>query len=410
MKKKYLMISLLVILSFGIVLINNKKKYKVDNDSLAVFVDGERTDTFPNKNNYSFASSNCDNDVSIEWDNDTWSLYASNLDKKVKCNLYFQEKLVSKVTNLSKIDTTNIAKDDPDNNIRYIGANPDNYVYFNCSDYSNQSDTTCEKWRIIGVFNNVTKSNGSKENLVKIIREESIGGFSWDSSDSSKNDGEGVNNWNDADIMKLLNLGYDSESLGGSIYYNAKSGTCYNGSKNATTSCDFTSTGLKNDTTRNAIETVVWNLGGTASYNSSDNGLAINFYNYERGTTVYSGNPTTWKSKISLMYPSDYGYATSGGVSTSRASCLNKALTTWNDSENVDCRTNNYLFKSEYGQWTLTTSSSLIQGIFDISSKGVLSLDGAGYTDGVRPTIYLKANISIKSGNGEENTPYQLNI
>ena len=42
-------------------------------------------------------------------------------------------------------DTTQIATDDPDNNIRYIGANPNNYVYFNCSDYSNQSDSTCEK-------------------------------------------------------------------------------------------------------------------------------------------------------------------------------------------------------------------------------------------------------------------------
>lgn len=410
MKKKYLITSLLVILSLGIVLISNNKKYKVDNDSLAVFVDGERTGTFPNKDNYVFVNSNCDNDVSIEWDNDTWSLYASNLDKKVKCNLYFQEKLVSKVTNLSKIDTTNIATDDPDNNIRYIGANPDNYVYFNCSDYSNQSDTTCEKWRIIGVFNNITKSDGTKENLVKIIREERIGEFSWDSSDSSKNGGAGVNNWNDADIMKLLNWGYENNSIGGSLYYNAENGNCYGGIKNATKTCDFSSSGLKNDSTKYAIESVVWNLGGANSYKSSDDGLAINFYSYEIGTTVYSGNPATWKGKISLMYPSDYGYATSGGVSASRVSCLNKALTTWNDSENVDCRTNNYLFKSEYGQWTLTTSSSLIERIFDISSKGVLSLDGAGYTDGVRPTIYLKANISIKSGNGEENTPYQLDI
>jgi GGDEF domain-containing protein len=41
------------------------------------------------------------------------------------------------------------------------------YVYFNCSDYSNQSDSTCEKWRIIGVFKNMTKSNGTKEDLVK---------------------------------------------------------------------------------------------------------------------------------------------------------------------------------------------------------------------------------------------------
>lgn len=50
--------------------------------------------------------------------------------------------------------------DDADNNIRYIGKDPNNYVYFNCSDYSNQSDSTCEKWRIIGVFKNVAKADG----------------------------------------------------------------------------------------------------------------------------------------------------------------------------------------------------------------------------------------------------------
>ena len=84
-------------------------------------------------------------------------------------------------------DTTQIATDDPDNNIRYIGANPNNYVYFNCSDYSNQSDSTCEKWRIIGVFKNMTKEDGTKEDLVKIIRDDSLGYIAWDSND--------VNDW-----------------------------------------------------------------------------------------------------------------------------------------------------------------------------------------------------------------------
>ena len=75
------------------------------------------------------------------------------------------------------IETTEVATDDPDNNIRYIGANPNNYVYFNCSDYSNQSGSTCEKWRIIGVFKNMTKEDGSQADLVKIVRESSLGNF-----------------------------------------------------------------------------------------------------------------------------------------------------------------------------------------------------------------------------------------
>ena len=128
------------------------------------------------------------------------------------------ELLANKITELSATDTTSFATNDPDNNIRYIGANPNNYVYFNCSDYSNQSDSTCEKWRIIGVFKNITDSNNSKADLVKIIRDSTIGGYSYDSSDSNENNGLGYNDWASADLMKLLNGGYSSLSANNSLY------------------------------------------------------------------------------------------------------------------------------------------------------------------------------------------------
>ena len=34
--------------------------------------------------------------------------------------------------------------------------------------------------------------------------------------------------------MKLLNQGYESETTGGSLYYNSGSGNCYSGQNNAT--------------------------------------------------------------------------------------------------------------------------------------------------------------------------------
>ena len=108
--------------------------------------------------------------------------------------------------------------------------------------------------------------------------------YSWDNKNTTTGaeTAYGKNDWTTARLMKLLNPGYDSLSVGGSLYYNAKSGTCYDGESNATTSCDFTSTGLKNDTTRNAIEEVVWNLGGTDAWDTS---TASMFYTAERGTT-----------------------------------------------------------------------------------------------------------------------------
>ena len=308
-------------------------------------------------------------------------------------------------------DTTQIATDDPDNNIRYIGANPNNYVYFNCSDYNNQSDSTCEKWRIIGVFKNMTKSDGSKEALVKIIRDDSIGKYSWDSSDSSINSGYGVNDWTNADVMKLLNSGYDSETDGGSLYWNAKSGTCYNRPNNVTTTCDFTSTGLKNDLTRNAIESVVWNLGGTGDWTSASNGLVSHWYRYERGTMVYSGRPTTWTGKVGLMYPSDYGYATSGGSTTNRAACLAKELLNWDHSDVSDCKNNDYLFKSSYWQWTLVPYSSTSNDVFYVSMGGHVSYCRAYDTRWVWPAAFLKSNILISEvGNGSSESPFQLKV
>ena len=257
-------------------------------------------------------------------------------------------------------DTTQIATDDPDNNIRYIGANPNNYVYFNCSDYSNQSDSTCEKWRIIGVFKNMTKSDGTKEDLVKIVKDDSLGSISWDykrKGVGTSTSDYGSNDWTDSQLMMMLNpidylkSGYTidnnivKDSKGQAIYQNM--GSYYNGTSGCEpaaiasgaeftcTSIDFTSTGLKNDLTRNAIESVVWNLGGTASYTSARNGLASHWYGYERGTKVYSGHAKTWTGKIGLMYPSDYGYATSGGSTTDRAACLAKEMYNWDGSDEI---------------------------------------------------------------------------
>ena len=315
------------------------------------------------------------------------------------------------ISNLAKNDTVNFASDDPDNNVRYIGANPNNYVYFNCDDYSNQSDSTCEKWRIIGVFNDITKSDGTKENLVKIIRDESIGDYSWDSSDFSddgSDDGNGVNDWTDADAMKLLNPGYDSESVGGSLYYNAKSGTCYYGENNATTSCDFTSTGLKNDTTRNAIEEVVWNLGGSSS--RYYDGTSSMFYERERGTDVWPGRPTTWTGKVGLMYPSDYGYATSGGTTKDRAACLAKKLYNWDSSDFSDCKGNDYLYNSSSGQWTLVPDSYGDIGVFFVPTFGNVYSYYAYYTIAVRPALFLKSSILVDKGTGESSNPYTLKI
>ena len=213
-------------------------------------------------------------------------------------------------------------------NIRYYGANPNNYIYFNCSDYSNQTSSTCETWRIIGVF----------DGKLKLIRGSQIGKYSWDNKNTStgaENDA-GKNDWTTARLMKLLNpsnyykVDSNDNNLGQSLYYNSASGKCYSGQNNATVDCDFTSTGIKNAETRNMIAETTYNLGGWNSNSVYSNQI----YEYERGTTVYSGRPTTWKGKIALAYPSDYGYA------ADLNQCKDKTLY---DYDNRTCTSNNWM-------------------------------------------------------------------
>ena len=374
---------------------------------IASYIDGEWSNEIPGKDDgYAVDKIVCDNGATATWDNEEWGINIRNATKKIKCSVYFTIPPVEFEMLGTTIKSREVATDDANNNIRYIGANPNNYVYFNCSDYNNQSDSTCEKWRIIGVFKNVTKFDGSKEDLVKIFRDDRIGSYSWDSSDSSTNSGHGVNDWTNADVMKLLNSGYDSETVGGSLYWNAKSGTCYSGAKNTTTACDFTSTGLKNDSTRNAIESVVWNLGGS----STEDVTASMFYERERGTTVYSRRPTTWTGKVGLMYPSDYGYATAGGSTTNRAACLAKELSNWKGSDVSDCENNDYLHKLWSFQWTLTPHSSFEFSVFYVGSTGFVANYYADVARSVHPVAFLKSNITISSGNGSSTTPYNLKL
>ena len=277
---------------------------------------------------------------------------------------------------------------------RYIGANPNNYVKFND-----------ELWRIIGVFD-VDDGTGKIEKRMKIIRNESIGNYSWDNSTTESS--YETNNWPDARLNYLLNPGHESETYGGSLYWNRKSGTCYYGSSNGTTSCDFTSTGLTNEA-KTMIGDAKWYLGGTSDYTSSSNGLASHFYSYERGTAVYnSSRSTNWTGKVGLMYPSDYGYATSGGSSKNRASCMAKELYNWDDSSYSDCKNNDWLYNSSQYQWTMSPRADYSIGVFSVYAAGYVDINNAYYALAGRPVVHLKSTIKVISGSGTTSSPYIL--
>lgn len=272
-------------------------------------------------------------------------------------------------------------------NIRYYGASPNNYIYFNCSDYSNQSSSTCETWRIIGMF----------DDKVKIMRGSMIGSYSWDRRDV---DGyAGYNNWSDADLMKLLNSGYESESVGGSLYWNAKSGACYKDAPEETIACDFTSIGLKNDTTKNMISETTYYM----RWHNSEMVYVETMYDKERvsGKLFDNTQSTTWTGKIAVPYSSDYGYAVD----------LSKCKKQLNSYDDEICTANNWMESIMTLNWLLTPYSD------DGNSAWVVDLNGdvgagmcAANAIGITPVLYLNSKLTIKSGTGSSSTPYQLSL
>ena len=253
-----------------------------------------------------------------------------------------------------------------ENGYRYEGKNPNNYIWFNN-----------EYWRIIGVFDSVSHGVSGK-NLVKIIRAETLDGFAWD--------GSNANDWSTSSLNYILNEPYYYAQDGTS------SGYCYGYSTDVTGNCDYTKRGIQPGY-RGMIANVTWHLGGY----SSNSATTSAFYGYERGTTVYSGRPTSTTGYIGLMYPSDYGYSvlSSSCVRTTKLGSYNSAK----------CAGQSWLYGKGY-EWTLTPNSSYSYFVFrlkgDARPYNSYAYDGTNF----RPVLYLDASVYKIDGDGSLNNPY----
>ena len=297
----------------------------------------------------------------------------SSIDKKyTSCTLNYTDS-TSKVNLASYImglsgKTQGTGKVVNENGYRYEGKNPNNYIWFNN-----------EYWRIIGVFDSASHGVSGK-NLVKIIRADVLDGLAWHKSDT--------NDWTASSLKSLLN----------GAYYNAQDGTssgyCYGYSTTATANCDYTKRGIQSGY-RGMIANVTWHLGGY----SGTSATAEAFYGYERGTTVYSGRPTSTTGYIGLMYPSDYGY------SVLSSSCTR--TTNLGSYNSAKCAGQSWLYGKGY-EWTLTPYSSNSSNVFDFEQHygGYLYSNNANYGYGSRPVLYLDASVYKIDGDGSLNNPY----
>ena len=439
-KTKYFLMSGLTILGVGGVFIlgNSFGKYQVEKSfsiingqiqanssdvSIATInVDGQPQDKIPeNGTGIYFDNAECSNGATGSWDRTNWQFILSST-KKTKCTLNFttsksttgEQSGSSKMEDLleqnQSQEKTPITSDD-NNNIRYIGSDTNNYVYFNCKNGSNSGEN-CETWRIIGLMDGIKTSSGKNERLLKIIRKDSLGNHSWDKSDNVENNIGGVNEWSHSDLMHALkNYGGESDS------------ECKD------TSCN--SWGQLSTSAQSMIEDVIWNTGtspGTENMWQEVNSAIVQ-YMWER--SAYTGKQctqgetfcndlvvrqATWEGKVGLMYPSDYGYATDGGGTKSqRNECIGTKL--YNGKSlwwPVVCYNNDWLRDSN-NQWTMTSAphSSDARYVFYVNStsnNGSLDYDKAYVSYAIRPVVYLKSSVKITGGDGSSTSPYKLSV
>ena len=316
------------------------------------------------------------------------------------------------ITNLLEYDGEGLKIDNtPDQNIRYYGSDPNNYVSFNN-----------ELWRIIGVFGN----------NVKLVRKDSLGVLSWDSSESSINNGGGINQWGESTYEDGNEYaGADLQVYLNKMYYGGDTTvTCYSSYDNQTTTCP---TNKLDNTAKSLIDNHTWNTGApndSKLYDSTP-GLydTVPFYKAERGKEtgkICTGGSicndtvertTTWTGYVGLPYVTDWAYASGENICETN---MNKVYFVGASSPdeafaNAVCKNNNWMnYGSTYNDTTWFMSPRAYHDgayqVWFVYGAGAAEYVSAASSNDVVPSIYLKSNILIESGTGTSTDPYTLKL
>ena len=233
-----------------------------------------------------------------------------------------------------------------DNSYRYAGASTDvkNYICLGSDEATCPEDNL---YRIIGVFGD-NNHGVTGQQLVKVIKNTSIGDTKWDTA--------GSNDWTSASLNGTLNSTFKTEKL---------------------------------SEIEDKIAEVSWRISG---------------YYYNRVTTkaVYAGEVTsatkTHTAKIGLMYVSDYGYATTPDYWTTNVYDYNTAASS-----------KDWLFLGSY-EWLLSRDSGHSDIAWFVSSDGKVYVAGSvTNTYAVRPSFYLLSSVNFAGGDGTSSSPFRIN-
>jgi len=322
--------------------------------------------------------SRCENGSELSWDDVNKKILMSGVSAD-KCYVYFDIDRFDKLCNTSTLachvaklytgtqgengiyyHNTSLTNGAGDNNYRYAGANPNNYICLG------SDATTCPDdnlFRIIGVF-------GDK---VKVIKDKSVVKMHWDTSN--------YNTWSISSLNTYLNGTY------------------------------LTSIGTLSD----KIDVATWKVGGNTWDNISVS-TAKEVYDYEikNPSTTASTGETEYSAKIGLMYVSDYMFAVLQDNWTLVAYNSNDAT---KDYRAIKAENWLYLGSDEY---TITRSSKNSGEVFAIYSSGEVysysvscdsgePLPCSVYAKYARPSFYLISSVEYSGGTGTSSDPIRIN-
>lgn len=202
----------------------------------------------------------------------------------------------------------------------------------------------------------VEDENGNQEQRIKIIKNTYLDNTMW-------NSGEYTGNWLTSTLNTYLNTDY----------YNS----------------------LSSDTKSMIAKTRYYIA------RISNGGGAEEYYSNERNTTT-----DNWSGNIALIYPSDNYYTYALGVDDT---CY--TIGYWSGCNDSSGKGNGWIYNLDKGaiKWTISWTSHANHAVWQIKN-GSLYGERVNVNAMVNPTLYLKSNVKIKSGDGSIDNPYEFEL
>ena len=204
---------------------------------------------------------------------------------------------------------------------RYTKKDSPNYVWFNCENGFTKGEDYCEKWRIIGSFNNKSENSLEEYPSLKIVSTKVYDNINY-------NNDEKIGNYDESYINTFAN---------GSYYDKLE------------------------ENTQNLILKARWNIGEVKSNTKEE------VYEEEKNKTIYAN--------VGLLNVSDYLYL------------------------------ENEHFFSNDNMLLLNKTNNLVNILNESISSGENNKEYSFV-----PCVYLRGDVSIISGDGDINNPYELGI